>query len=313
MKIRHHSLSLVAAVVAALSLLAAGCGDSSSEDAQALLDKAFSKTVDSGDLDLKLAANIDGLESFSGPLSLDLSGPFNSGDEKTLPIIDWDITAKGAGQSFDAGLTVTDDNAYVEFQGEAYEVGAELFAQFERQYQAQQPDKSADEPTLKSLGLDPTTWLEDPQVEDGEEIGGEPTQVVTGSVDVEKVVRDIYSVTKSDAFRQQLESQGQTVPEIPEPSDEDIEKIADAIDKLDIEINIDEDDIARRLSVVSDFTVPEDTGDGQIKGGSLELDYTLVEVGTEPEIEAPENPKPLSELTQSLGPLLGGGVPQTTP
>lgn len=300
-------------MVAALSLLAAGCGDSSSEDAQALLDKAFSKTVDSGDLDLKLEANIDGLESFSGPLALDLSGPFNSGDEKTLPIIDWDITAKGGGQSLDAGLTVTDDNAYVEYQGEAYEVGAELFAQFERQYQAQQPDKSAGEPTLKSLGLDPTTWLEDPQVEDGEEIGGDPTQAVTGSVDVEKVVRDIYSVTKSDAFRQQLESQGQTVPEIPEPSDEDIEKIAEAIDKLDIEINIDDDDIARRVSVVSDFTVPEGTGDGQIKGGSLEVDYTLVEVGTDPEIEAPENAKPLSELTQQFGPLLGGGVPQTTP
>lgn len=301
------------AVVAALSLLAAGCGGSSSEDAQALLDKAFSKTVDSGDLDLKLEANIDGLASFSGPLALNLSGPFSSGDEKTLPVIDWDIAAKGGGQSLDAGLTVTDDNAYVEFQGEAYEVGAELFAQFERQYEAQQPDKSADEPTLKSLGLDPATWLEDPQVEDGEEIGGDPTRVVTGSVDVEKVVRDIYSVTKSDQFRQQLESQGQTVPEIPEPSDEDIEKIADAIDKLDIEINIDEDDIARRLSVVSDFTVPEDTGDSQIKGGSLEIDYTLVEVGTEPEIEAPENAKPLSELTQRFGPLLGGGVPQTTP
>lgn len=304
-------LALVATL--ALAPIAAGCGGDdggSSDDASALLEKAFSTQVDSGDLKLDLEAEIDGLAQLNGPLSLSLSGPFKSEGTKDIPVLDWDVKAEGAGQTFDIGLTVTDDNAFVEYQGEAYEVGAELFNQFKEQYAAQQPEE---QPTLRSFGLDPATWLQDPEVEDGDEIGGDATQVVTGSVDVEKVVRDIYALTKSNAFRQQLESQGQTVPEIPEPSDEDIQTIVDAVDELRLEVNVDENDVARRLSISADFTVPEGTGDGEIKGGSLSFGYTLEEVGIDPQIEGPANAKPLSELTQQFAPLLGGGLAQPTP
>ena len=114
---------------------------------------------------------------------------------------------------------MTDDNAFVEYQGESYEVGPELFSQ---QYAAQQPEQR---PTLESFGIEVASWLKDPKVERGDEIGGDATRVVTGSVDVETVVRNLYSASKSDAFRQQFERQGQTMPEIPEPCDEDIDLI----------------------------------------------------------------------------------------
>ncbi len=297
-------LAIVATL--ALALIGAGCGGddgSGSEDAAALLEKAFTTQVESGDIDLDITAEIDGADQLRGPLSLGLSGPFKSDGPRDIPVLDWDITAEGAGQEFDVGLTVTEDNAFVSYQGENYEVGTELFSQFKEQYVAQQPDEKL---TLKSFGLDPASWLEDPAVEDGDEIGGDSTQVVTGSVDVEKVVRDLYSLTKSDAFRQQLESQGQSVPDIPEPSDEDIQKIVDAVDELTLEVNVDENDVARRLSLDGDFTVPEGVGDGEVKGGSLSFGYTLEEVGIDPQIEGPANAKPLSELIQQFGPLLGG-------
>jgi hypothetical protein len=314
MTIRNRSLVLLAIVVTlALALIGAGCGGDDgggSEEAAALLEKAFATQVKSGDIDLDITAEIDGAQQLRGPLSLTLSGPFKSDGPKDIPVLDWDIVAEGAGQKFDVGLTVTDDNAFVEFQGETYEVGTELFSQFKEQYAAQQPDQ---QPTLKSFGLDPASWLEDPTVEDGEEIGGDSTQVVTGSVDVEKVVRDLYSLTKSDAFRQQLEGQGQGVPDIPEPSDEDIQKVEDAVDELTLEVNVDDNDVARRLSLDGDFTVPEDAGDGEIKGGSLSFGYTLEEVGIDPQIEAPANAKPIAELIQQFAPLLGGGLGQTAP
>ncbi len=297
---------LAIVVTLALALIGAGCGEGeggSSEDASALLEKAFTTQVDSGDLELDFKAELDGVPQLSGPLTLSLSGPFKSDGPKDVPVLDWDILAEGAGQSFDVGLTVTDDNAFVEYQGQSYAAGAELFNQFKQQYAAQQPDE---QPTLESYGLDPASWLEDPTVENGEQIGGDATQVVTGSVDVETAVRDLYSVTKSDAFRQQLENQGQTAPEIPEPSDEDIQKIVDAVDELTLEVNVDENDIARRLSIAGDFTVPEGTGDGQVKGGSVSSEFILEEVGIDPQIEAPANAKPLSDLIQQLAPLLGG-------
>ena len=63
----------------------------------------------------------------------------------------------------------------------------------------------------------------------------------------------------------------------------------------------------------ADFTLPEGTGDGEIKGGSLSFDYTLKEVGIDPEIEAPADAQPLSELTQQFAPLLGGEVQRKRP
>jgi hypothetical protein len=238
-----------------------------------------------------------------GPLSVSLEGPFKSTGPNDIPVLDWDIVAKGLGQELSMGLIVTEDNAFVEYQGESYEVGAELFAQYKEQYLAQQPEE---QPTLKSFGLDPATWLDDPQVEDGDDIGGDSTQLVTGSVDVEKVIRDLYSLTKSEAFRSQLESQGQTVPEIPEPSDADIDKITEAIEDLTLEVNVDDNDVARRVFVEADFKVPEGTGDGEIEGGTLSFGYSIDEVGIDPEVEAPADPRPLSELTQQFAPLLLG-------
>ena len=48
-------------------------------------------------------------------------------------------TGEGAGQSIDfsGGLVVTEDNAYVEYNGKAYEVGTEQFAQLREQFEAQ--------------------------------------------------------------------------------------------------------------------------------------------------------------------------------
>lgn len=314
--IRTRIFTLLAIVATlALTLVAAGCGGDegggSSEEARALLEKAFSQQVDSADIKLDAKAEFDGLAQLAGPLSLTLEGPFKSDGPRDLPVLDWKIEAAGAGQEFAAGLVVTDDNAYITYQGESYEVGPELFAQFKQQYAAQQPDE---QPTLKSLGLDPTTWLEDPQLEDGEDIGGDPTRAVTGSVDVEQVIRDFIEFSKSDAFRRQLEAQGRSLPQFEEPTDEEIQKIEDAIDELTLQVNVDDNDIARRLAIQADFTVPEDqVQDGGIKGGSVSFGYVFNEVGIEPEVQAPENARPLSELTQQFGGLLGGGIPQPTP
>ncbi len=308
MRTRDRSLTLLAIVATlALALIGAGCGEGgegggSSEDVNALLDKAFAKQINSADLKLDVKAELDGVPQLSGPLTLSISGPFKADGPKDVPVLDWNILAEGAGQSYDIGLKVTDDNAFVEYQGESYEAGPELFSQFKEQYAAQQPEQR---PTLESFGIDVASWLKDPKVEDGDEIGGDATRVVTGSVDVETVVRNLYEASKSDAFRQQFERQGQTMPEIPEPSDEDIQKVAGAVDELTLEVNVDDNDFVRRVAIAGDFTVPEDTGDGELKGGSVSLAYTLEKVDIDPQIEGPANPKPLSELLQQF-PLLGG-------
>ena len=306
------------AIIAVLSLaLLTGCGgddgdSGSSEDAKALLEKAFQKQVDSGDLRVDLRAELDGLAQVKGPVALTLGGPYRSNGTKEIPELDWDISAEFMGQDFKAGLIVAPDNAYVEYGGESYEVGSDVFAQFKKQFEEQQEDQPQ---SLKALGADPASWLEDATLEDGEAIGGDSTRLISGSVSVEKMVRDIFDLLRSPAVRSQLENQGQTVPDVPKLSDEDIDRVKEAVDDLKLEANVDESDALRRLQVEVDFSVPEGEDAGQLEGGTISFEYVLEEVGTDPAIEAPSNPKPLNELMQQFGGLggLGGGVTPGAP
>ncbi len=310
MTTRTRSLFTLAILpILVLALVVAGCGSDddggggASGEATERLEQAFKTEVTSGDLELTFEASLDGVEDLQGPLKFTLAGPYRQDSPQDFPILDWQITAEGAGQSFEAGVIATEDNAYVEYQGEAYEVGTELFSQLK----AQQEDQSSSltPQGLTTLGVDPSTWLTDAEIEDGEDIGGDPTELVTGDVDVRKVVEDIVKVAQSPAVRRQLESQGQSVPEIDQPSDEDLQKIEDSIESLSVEFNIDEDDVLRRTRVDADFTVPEGTDVDSLTGGSVTLEFVLNEVDVEPEIEAPANPRPLSELTSQFG---GGGA-----
>ena len=59
----------------------------------------------------------------NGTFALKLHGPFQSRGAKKAPLLDWKVEVAGAGQSQQASLTVTDDNAYVGFRGPAVRGG----------------------------------------------------------------------------------------------------------------------------------------------------------------------------------------------
>ena len=148
----------------ALAAVAAGCGgdggSGSSEDAEALLDKAFSQEVKSADLKIDMSADLEGVQQLSGPLALTIEGPYKSQGKKKLPLLAWDVSVQGGGQSFSGGLVVTADNAFVEFQGTNYEVGTELFTSYTSELEAQDAQGPQ---SLKALGVDPASWLDDPE------------------------------------------------------------------------------------------------------------------------------------------------------
>lgn len=292
----------VLALVAILALAGAGCGGEGGGggdgDAAALLERSFAKQVDSGDLTLEIDADLEGSEMFSGPISVSLSGPFASAGGGEVPQLDWNVAFEGQGQNLAAGVVLTEDNAFIDFQGESYEVGTALYEQFAQNFNQQESDGPQ---SLGALGIDAAEWLEDPTVEDGEDIGGDSTQLVTGTVDVARVAEDFAELLQSPAFRQQLESQGQTVPE---PSEEDIDRLEDAVDDVSFEANIDEEDFVRRVALEVEFTAPEASEAGGVEGGTVGVDYTLESVGGSPEIEAPADAAPIAELLQRFG--LGG-------
>ena len=298
---------IVLPLLAALALLAGCGGDDSpsaeeSADAQALLEKAFSKQVDSADLKLDMKADLEGLDQLKGPVSLSLSGPFKSSGDDQLPVLDWDLKAKFAGQTIDAGMVVTDDNAYVSFRGQDYEVGEQVFEQLKANF-AKQQKQAGGQQSLKQFGIDPTDWLKDPEVEDGQDIGGDSTRKISGDVDAEKVVEDVLGALRSPALRRQLQSQGQAMPQVDEAA---VEKVTDAIEDVHFEVNVDEDGVARRMFAEVEFKVPDDADAGDLEGGKVSFEFVLEKVGIDPEIDAPSDPQPLSALLGQLG--LGGGL-----
>lgn len=303
--------SRLLAVLATFALAVAGCGGGDGGggaggggDARAVLKTAFDKQVDSADLKIDVKANLDGVPGLKGPLSLSLAGPYKSNGDKAIPSLDWKINAQGAGQNISAGLIVTKDNAFVEFQGQSYEVGSELFQRLAKGL-AKRPS-GGKQTTLKQLGIDPSQWLKDPKLEDGQDIGGDSTRKVTGDVDVKKVVKDVLEALRSPAVRSQLQSQGQTVPQIPAVKDSDIQKVEDAIDELKFEVNVDKNEIARRFFAEARFKVPQSTNANGLKGGKISFGLVLEKVGINPNIKAPSNAQPLSQLLQGFG--LGGGT-----
>lgn len=312
MALRTRLLTLpVTFAILCLALLGAACGDDSggggggsSEEARALLERAYKNQITSADITFDASAELDGVEELKGPLKLKLDGPIQQDSPTDFPVLDLDITAEGAGKSFAANVTATESNAFVEYEGQAYEVGRDAFRQFKEQTEAQ--SQSFTPQGLRALGFDPTGWLRDASVEDGEEIGGDPTRLVTGDVDVEAVIRDVFELLRSPAVQQQLEQQGPLAPQIPEPTDEDIEKIAMAIDNLTFEVNVDENDVARRSLIEGDFTLPEGTDAGGLEGGSVRLEFVANEVDVDPQIDPPSDTRPISGLIEKLG--LGGVV-----
>ena len=146
-------LLALALVVPTLALAACG-GDEAGTDesAQQLINQTFSgeKKVDSGKLNLDLSAKLEATGAaaaqLEGPISLKLTGPFQSQGEDKLPEVDFDMTISAGGQKFTAGAVTTDDEAFITYQGTNYKIPQAQFERYKRQVEreARQNNRAAE-------------------------------------------------------------------------------------------------------------------------------------------------------------------------
>ena len=325
-------LAVLALAVPAGALIA-GCGDdddggSSDEDPQTVLQETFNNdaTISSGDVSLTASVSATGEEG--GSFEASLSGPFQGDPEtpNTIPQLDWSgsVSGEGAGESIDyeAGLVVTEDNAFVEYGGETYEVGSEQFTQFKElaESQAGQGDASAEasfqagcEQALQQAGatdtsgcdIDLSSWLPDATNEGTEDVGGSESVHIHGDADIDKVLTDVGELASaipgaaaSGFDPSQLSAFSDAVTE----ASLDVYSTVDEhlLSKLELSLAIDPSAIAAGAAVPVD---------------SIDVDFSLeiADINEEQTIEAPSEAKPLSELLGGLdlGGLgaRGGGVP----
>src|SRR3954454_20043296 len=163
-----------------------------------LLKQTFSgeKKVDSGRLDLTLAIDVTGGSNsqLQGPISLKLSGPFQTQGKGQLPKFDIDASFEGAGQSIKGGLASTGDKGFVKFNGTEYAVSDQIYQQFKAGYEQAQKQASSqggNQQSLATLGIDPRRWLKDPQNAGEAKVGDTDTIKITGGVDVGRLLDDV--------------------------------------------------------------------------------------------------------------------------
>jgi hypothetical protein len=304
--VRNTHRSWQAPAASFLAFLAlAGCGGPSA-DPDEVLDKAFSQSIGSAQMSMSLGVTLEGLPSVSEPLRVNLDGPYRSGGPDALPA--FDLTA-----GLDSGdlpapanalsLVSTGDNLYVEIAGQAYEIGKEVVAQ-ELKSRADDATGAAANP----LGVDPRTWVSDPQIEGEEDVDGVKTLHLTGAVSVENMVQNL-----NQAAQKAASAGDQEAPVLSEQQMSEIESVVQD-PTFDLYAGADDGKI-RRLSASVSFQVPESdrASLGGLTGGRVTFELTFSNVGEAVDIQAPQNPAPIKELgtqIQALTGLSGGaGLP----
>ncbi len=309
-------MQLRALVILLLALVAVGCGGDgdtadSSTDVDQLLDETFSsgKSIESGRLDIALDLEAD---AGDGPVTVKISGPFQSQGEGRLPQVDLTGSFEGGGESMSGGITATADAAFVSVGGETYEVAGPVFEQFKAGFeQAAKEGSDQQDQSLASLGIDPRRWLTNARNEGESKVGDTDTIKITGDVDVPKLLDDV------NAALEKIRGLGvQGSDQLPDKlTDAEKQQTAEAIDQLSVEIHTGADDrILRRIVIDLGIKLPEGaTTAGGAQSADVRFDFQLLDVNEDQEIEAPDDAKPFAELLKQfeglgLGQLGLGGA-----
>lgn len=293
--------TIAASIACALALLGAGCGgddDEADSSPRSLLSTAASKQIDSAEVNLHTDANVPGFPILGSRIRISGRGPFVANGPDALPEFDWHVVMRAGGQTFPARVNGIDGKVYVEFMGQFYEADEDLLARLGLDAAAAGRQATS----LRQLGLEPDEWLTDVKVGDGQEIGGDPTRLVTGTVVKRAVVDNLLAIVDAD----RLAEAGDDVQGLPELDEETADRVADAVDSAKVEVNVDDEDYPRRVYAKLRFTVPDDVEDTAIESGTIVFELVLEQVGdVRVNVEPPFAPEPLSELLDFTSVIFG--------
>lgn len=307
-RLRTPFAAIVIAVLVSAFVAACGGSSSSSEDPQQALKETFNnpKSITSGKLNISVSADVSGTQS--GNFTASIDGPFQGSTDKTQ-FPELDLTAKVSGQgsgtpsiSFEGGLITTKDGAFVDYQGQAYQVPTSLYQQFvasyARQAQLSQAAGGAKSSLFKRLGIDPSSWFTNVSNEGTTDVGGVSTIHISGDADVGKIVSDFSKVA------QQVPGATAQVP-----SGAQLKQVEDAVKTAHVDVYTGADDhLLRKAAISLDVAPPASLSSSGVSSFKLNLSVELDDVNQPQTVTAPSNAKPLSDLTGQLGGLgiLGG-------
>jgi hypothetical protein len=284
---------VIAAVVVVLVLLLSG----DREDAAAAIDRALQQPIESAQVGLDAELRVEGLPQLPTPITVRAAGPYRSGGGRTIPSFDLNVALTGAGRNVAARFVSTATNAFVVFQGVAYEVGEADVADTNRRLAAGRAAPRP--PSLRELGVDARSWLVDPEERGDEELAGVETTHYAAGIDVVRLLDDLNRATAQAAARI-----GRPPPQrLTELQRDELRRVARNA-TMDVYVGQDDGKI-RRLDLRVPFAVPLErrTQAAGATGGQLAVSLQLSELGRPVRVAAPPNPRPIKDLRRQVGPL----------
>jgi hypothetical protein len=319
----------VLALLAALTLGAAACGSGGDKragadaGATALLKDTFGANhpIRSGRLDADLDVSLNGLASLSEPLKLHLGGPFQSNGGKTLPDFALDLDLQGGEKPITIGAVFAGGGGYLTIEGQAFDLGADLYKTFKTGYEkakASSSAKSGDQASLSALGISPLRWLEDPKNVGTEDIAGTQTVHLASGVDVAKLLEDVSTLLGKAKGMTAAggAATGTSVPSSLTAQQRDV--IAKSITSARIDVWTGaKDHTLRKFAVNVQVDVPADlrAQAGNLRDGHVIFQITIAQLNQAQKVVKPADVRPISQLRGALGDLglLGSSTtPSTT-
>jgi hypothetical protein len=319
----------VTAVLAtgALALGVAACGSSASHGSTSngsgagasaassnpstLLRQTFaaSHTVKSGMLDLSVVITTKGSSELTTPLSLSLSGPFQSRGSGRSAESALTIALAGLGKHGSLGVTTTSAGAYVTLEGTSYKLPSADFKKLQTSLGSK--SSTGSEPGLSSFGINPEDWVSRPEIVGTATVDGALTEHLHANVDVRAFLLSLNKVLAKESST--LQSAGSTAAKIPTHiTAAEASKIAAEIRQPTVDVWTGKSDSTLRRLVV-DATLPVHGSISSELGGlssatiRLSIDYSHL---NEPQtITAPANAQSYKQLQaklESLGASLEG-------
>jgi hypothetical protein len=202
-RVAHQKFALLA--IAAVCLLLSACGSSSPGNARSLLRQTFSgpHRVDSGRLTFAVSLRPAGSSTLTQPISLSLSGPFQSRGTGKLPASDFTVAISAEGHTGALSILSTGTKGYVTMSGVSYQLPASSFQKLESSFSSiassGASSSSSRSGVLSKLGINPLDWLNDPQVVGSGTVGGAQTTHIRASVNVPALLRDLSTFMQKAA------------------------------------------------------------------------------------------------------------------
>jgi hypothetical protein len=266
--------------LAAVALAACGGDGGSAEDVLAETADNLEE-IQSGRLTMRLVVTPKGEDAET--TGFELRGPFSLAGPGDLPIARIEYTQMRGSARGAVTVVSTGRNAYIEVDGQAYELPPEQSDELRAAGEDLEEGKG-----LGELGLD--DWIEDPKLSDGGVVAGVETDRIDADLDVASAAHDLVEVARGLA-------QGS----LEDLSDADEQTIERATRSAKLQLFTGEEDrLLRRLDIAVDlgFKVPSELRNalGNLIGARIDFQLRIEEPNRPVTVDEPEGALPYSEL-----------------